>query len=709
MSNPPSPQRRPGAVLARLAVLAGAGGLCWLAAQQAANLIEQRTAQDATQALAQSGQDWVQVQADGLRLRLSGTAPDEVARFRARNRVEAVIDPTRVVDEMTVRPRQYLAPPDFRVEMLRNDDMISLIGLVPAETDRRAVLDRLRREAGASEVTDLLEAADYAIPRRWSPAFDFGLRAAAMARRAKVTILDGSVTVTAITDSAAQKARLEAALRRAKPDGVGLVTDISAPRPVIAPFTLRLVKDAGGLHFDACSADSDAARDRILAAAAQAGVTGQPVCTVGLGAPTTQWATGAVAAIRALAALGAGSVTISDADVALQAPASVAQAQLDEVAARLETALPAIFTLKAEREAAGPAGPAEFTARIGRDDLLQLRGRVPDARMRDVVVSMAQTRFGKVDDALRVDDTVPPGWTLRIIAALEAMDGLREGGIEVTPALIRISGVSGSRTASDQVATRLAQRLGAGADYQLAIRYDPRLDPAMGLPDGAQCVDRLNKAMAGAEIGFEPNKARISGDTAPLMAALEKAMADCDVFRIEIGGHTDSQGPEDFNQKLSHDRALAVRAAMEKAGIPVALIRAAGYGESQPIADNDTEAGREANRRIAFTLLSDMPVQAGPQPAADVVAGVTAEPAQPRVPAPAQVAPATDLAVPFAPVLLPGQMPPQIAAGGAITRPEADASAPFGLPDQVPVHAAGADTPRPEPRPATPGAASPKD
>lgn len=707
MNKSRSSRRMPGAVLARLTALAGAGGLCWLAATQAANLIERRTLEDAHRALEQTGQDWVAVEADGLQLRLSGVAPDEVARFRALNRVESAIDPSRVVDDMRVKPRQYLAPPDFRVEMLRNDQIISLIGLVPAQMDRSAVLNQLRRDV--TDISDLLEVADYAVPRRWTPAFDFGLQAAAMARRAKVTILDGAVTVTAITDSATQKSRLEASLRAAVPDGVRLVTDISAPRPVIAPFTLRVVKDADGMRFDACSADSDAARDRILTAADQAGMTRPSVCTVGLGAPTTQWAAGAVAAIRSLTMLDAGSVTISDADVALQVPANISQFRLDEVAARLEAGLPAVFALTAEREAAGPAGPAAFTARMGGDDLLLLRGRVPDKRMRDAIVSMAQTRFGKVDDALRVDDTVPVGWTLRIIAALEAMGELKDSAIEVSPAMIRISGVSGSRTASDHAAAHLAQRLGAGADYELSIRYDPRLDPALGLPDGAQCVGRLNKAMSEAEIGFEPNKARISGDPAPLLEKLSEAMRDCDVFRIEIGGHTDSQGSDDFNLKLSRDRAIAVRDAMDKAGIAVALIRAAGYGETQPIADNDTESGREANRRIAFTLLSENPVQNGKAPPPEVVEGVTSAPKAPRAPRPALIAPKIAQDVPFAPVLQPRPDTPALADDGTIARPGGDAAAPFGLPDQIPVHAAGADTPRPEPRPAVSGAASPED
>ena len=67
-----------------------------------------------------------------------------------------------------------------------------------------------------------------------------------------------------------------------------------------------------------------------------------------------------------------------------------------------------------------------------------------------------------------------------------------------------------------------------------------------------------------------------------------------------MAGHTDSQGSENSNAELSRSRAQAVLAAMGEAGIDTARMTARGYGESEPVDSNDTEAGREANRRIEF-------------------------------------------------------------------------------------------------------------
>lgn len=621
MANP-KPRRALAAAVSLITLIA-AGGLSWLGAEAATDLVEARTKTSVTEALRAGGYDWAAVETDGLLVRLTGTAPDEVQRFRAKSQAEDVVDATRVVDNMQVQARASIGSPDFGFELLRNDDGVSILGLVPASVDRQKMVAALARDSG-QEVSDLVETADYPEPEGWDAAFDFGLRAAGLASRAKISIKPGKVEVRAITDSEAEKARLEAALERIKPAALKLVTEITAPRPVIAPFTLRFVKDQNGARFDACSADSEESLERIVQSGVKAGIAGQPQCRLGLGAPTSHWADAAIAAVGAVAAMPEGSVTISDMDVALFAPATVTDEAFDAASGRLQAALPDLFSLRAEHEkkADGAQAPAEFSA-VSDGQSIKLRGLVVDERMREAVESLASSRFGGVENALRVDDSVPEGWTLRAIAALEALSGLEKGTLRVTPELIRIDGLSGNQSASDLVATRLSQRLGAGAQYELAIRYDRRLDPLLKLPNGAECVDRLNVAMHESEIGFEPSKSVIAGDPKPTLEQLGTIMSDCGEYRVEIGGHTDSQGSEGFNADLSRNRAEAVLNAMKEHGIDVTNVTAKGYGESQPVSGNDTEEGREANRRIEFTLLSEEPVTVDQIEPARKVSGVT--------------------------------------------------------------------------------------
>lgn len=571
-------------------------------------VIERRTTQEVRSALTMAGQDWVQVEADGLLLRLSGMAETEALRFRALSVAGNVVDSARVIDAMEVRPAAELRAPDFSVEVLRNDDGISLIGLIPASEDRDAVVTRMTELAGSGSVADMLETADYPEPAGWDAALDFGLASLARLPRSKTSITPNQVTITAITSSAAERARLEAELSRNAPPGLRLTLDLSAPRPVITPFTLRFLIDDAGARFDACSANNDTARTRILAAAVAAGAEGKSDCTIGLGAPSPRWAEAVEAGIRALAELGAGSLTFSDADVSIVAAETVDQREFDRVIGELERALPDSFSLtsvltpKADNT---NAGPPQFTATLNGEGQLQLRGRLTDERVRTVVDSFAVGHFGagRVYNAVRLDPDLPDGWAVRVLAALEALAELSEGSAVVEPDLVRITGTTGSNGANAEIARLLAAKLGEGAKFEIAVSYEATLDPELGLPTPEECVANVNAILAARKIAFAPGSSEIEGEALETLDQIAAALEDCSQVPMEIGAHSDSQGREEMNLALSQARADAVLNGLLARRVLTSNLRAVGYGESRPIADNGTEAGREANRRIEFTLI----------------------------------------------------------------------------------------------------------
>jgi len=71
---------------------------------------------------------------------------------------------------------------------------------------------------------------------------------------------------------------------------------------------------------------------------------------------------------------------------------------------------------------------------------------------------------------------------------------------------------------------------------------------------------------------------------------------------IQIAGHTDSSGAEAYNQQLSERRAMSVQNALANQGVAANRMRALGFGEGQPIADNSSESGRQLNRRVVVTI-----------------------------------------------------------------------------------------------------------
>jgi OOP family OmpA-OmpF porin len=99
-------------------------------------------------------------------------------------------------------------------------------------------------------------------------------------------------------------------------------------------------------------------------------------------------------------------------------------------------------------------------------------------------------------------------------------------------------------------------------------------------------------------VHFQTNKAVLAGESAQILDRVaESLIAHADV-KVEVGGHSDSDGSASYNQKLSEKRANTVRDYLISKGVPASQMTAKGYGESQPISDNKTPEGKAMNRRV---------------------------------------------------------------------------------------------------------------
>ena len=590
-----------------------AGALCTVAAGFAVTLIEDNSKTAVRRALDKESLTWADADTNGLQVFLIGTAPNEAQRFKAVSTAGSIVDAARVIDQTEVADREAFAPPRFSIEILRNDSGISLIGLVPegdASNDMRETVARL---ASGGKVSDFLESAQYPAPEGWAAAMELGIRALRLLPRSKISIDAGNVSVTAMSDSADEKREFERTLRGAASSRVNLSINISAPRPVISPFTLRLIISQDGARFDACSADSDEARDVILDAARRAGLEGEGTCRIGLGVPSKQWSTAAALAIDKLTDLGGGSITFADADISLIANEGTDQSLFDRVVGELETGLPDVFALNSvlpEQEDASQ-GPPEFIVTLSPEGQVQLRGRVNSEMARETADSYAKARFGskEVYTASRVDDTLPRDWSVRMLAAIEALSQLKNGSVTVTPDRVRVFGDSGVPTAKSDIAQLLVEKLGESKEFTIDVTYKKKLDPILGLPTAQECAAQVTEIQQGRKIAFEPGSGNLDTSAESILDDMAEILIKCpEDMRMEISGYTDSQGREIMNQELSQTRAQAVLSALRERRVLTSRFIAKGYGEESPIGDNSTEDGREANRRIEFKLILPEPV-----------------------------------------------------------------------------------------------------
>ncbi|HUS32242.1 MAG TPA: OmpA family protein [Kofleriaceae bacterium] len=110
------------------------------------------------------------------------------------------------------------------------------------------------------------------------------------------------------------------------------------------------------------------------------------------------------------------------------------------------------------------------------------------------------------------------------------------------------------------------------------------------------------------KVQFETGKADIKPESHGLLDEVAKVLKENpQVEQISVEGHTDSTGSPEFNRKLSQQRAESVAKYLSGKGVKAARMEPKGFGPDRPIADNESDAGREANRRVEFNILKQGP------------------------------------------------------------------------------------------------------
>lgn len=104
-------------------------------------------------------------------------------------------------------------------------------------------------------------------------------------------------------------------------------------------------------------------------------------------------------------------------------------------------------------------------------------------------------------------------------------------------------------------------------------------------------------------VNFESSTAQLRPDAFVILDEVAATLAGVTDVQIEVQGHTDDQGGADVNQALSEARAAVVAEYLETNGVDASILTVKGYGEAQPIDDNQTEQGRAANRRVELVVI----------------------------------------------------------------------------------------------------------
>jgi OOP family OmpA-OmpF porin len=424
---------------------------------------------------------------------------------------------------------------------------------------------------------------------------------------ATTTVSGRDIHLSGIADGPEERLALLAALD--KVPGRRVVTDDLRVLETAAPFTLNVVKDAGGLVAQGF-VPTEALRGLLGTGLLE---TQAADLTLAAGAPAG-WVDLATKGIAALAPLNKGALAMSDGTLTISGEAlgpdeaaavDAALAGLPEGAVSKDITLlddgsPANYTLDFAAATGATVGGklpkglalADITAAlglpaIGGEVTQALIGAAGDAGvyagLKDWLGRLETLTIAATPEGLTATGTVQGD-----VDAAEVQAGLTAGGLAATITQAIPAGVNGDTRVN--AATAKTQRFMGG--YWLDV---PQVDPGL-----AGCQTASDGLLAGATVNFVSGKDELDASALRVINDLAAIMALCAEtagLKAEIGGHTDASGDAVTNLGLSQKRAIVVRRELIARGVPAAALRAQGYGADQPIADNETEEGRAKNRR----------------------------------------------------------------------------------------------------------------
>lgn len=246
------------------------------------------------------------------------------------------------------------------------------------------------------------------------------------------------------------------------------------------------------------------------------------------------------------------------------------------------------------------------------DGAVDVTGTVSSQEVRSQIVSALQEVYPGAVDAGRLE--IRPGVRSEGAWLPGVLDTFVEIGDDVESGLIVVNSDAGVVTVSAEYPDRQARAdarrsadeslTSGGLDFVSGLTVEDAPPP----PPREQVVELqedLDDLIAGKVVEFELNSAELTAAGRALLDEVLLAFRQFPDVPVEIAGHTDALGSPEFNLDLSEQRAEAVLAYLVANGENAERYVVVGYGESQPIADNDTSEGRARNRRIEFIALDE--------------------------------------------------------------------------------------------------------
>lgn len=272
---------------------------------------------------------------------------------------------------------------------------------------------------------------------------------------------------------------------------------------------------------------------------------------------------------------------------------------------------------------------------------LFLEGYLPSKEAHEKLLSKAKELFdeNKIEDSIKIEDNAPKDWEDMTLFGLEKLSEVDYGDMNITDYsylfkahlpnsqkkvefLNSIKDVMSKpdnhygRYRGDYIVTapvadiKPTQKVAKSDDTKKRQEINSTKPKETKVQEAKrqqlECQAMLNKQIASRHINFAFNSSKISQNSYAILDDIAKTLQRCDLNGkiLEIAGHTDSRGSQRYNLQLSQKRSENIKNYLVRQGVDANKLKAVGYGESMPIADNKTAAGRALNRRTEFNIKS---------------------------------------------------------------------------------------------------------
>jgi OmpA-OmpF porin, OOP family len=533
---------------------------------------------------------------------LSGVAQHEAAAEDVRAKLKEDIPAAyRVADRVTFREPTIKPIASYRTAMALEDGAITMVGFVPSEAARAALVSLVQARLSGVRIVDQLELGAGA-PPGWQRCLDVGLAALAKLGGGRLDLTIRRLLIEGVTEAGAVARALPAELQSAA--GRDCDTEVrlalkAPPEPNLRWSALAGIQGDVILEGRVPGAD---VRDQLMSAAAQLfdgrGIVDRMEI---VDVSSQKWARAAIAGLTQLARLRLGRAEIVDQTLRLEGEARDVAAQA-AVRDALGREVPEGY---AAREAVAVRSDAviaaeELARRTAEESAKKRAAAEVEARRR----AEEEARRQAEEEARRAAEAAEARARAEAEARRRAEEEMRQRLAEEARRAAEAAARERDEAEAKQRAEAEARRQAEAAARQArqAAALKAAEEQARKDAEAEACQKVLRTVSSEGVIHFARASAELDRSSLPTLRRLAQAAEACPDVMIEIEGHTDAEGTDDRNQLLSERRAQAVADYLAERGVPAERMKAVGYGASRPVAANDTRESMARNRRIEFTV-----------------------------------------------------------------------------------------------------------